>query len=190
VAFEKTDHYFMADARNVYRAPLFAGPTLGHADPAGALFVKLALPVPEELHNHAAVLVGPDLFPGLAHNNGGLSPMYQRFPRHAGRPERHAIGNCLKRIRVLERILRTRAVAGIPAVLLQCDQAVGLIGFIAEVLLEGKLVAAFEPHAVAVAAYGDQRHFALLQPDSGVFIAVGLGLILAGIIIELALLQA
>ncbi|MCY1480109.1 hypothetical protein D9M68_135630 [compost metagenome] len=62
VAFEEADDHFLADARDLDRAPVLAGPGLGDANPAGAVLVGLVMPVPVEVHLDPAVLVGPDLF--------------------------------------------------------------------------------------------------------------------------------
>src|SRR5262249_37636441 len=45
VSFEEIDDHLLADARDVHGAPLPAGPGGGHADPAGAVLVPLALAV-------------------------------------------------------------------------------------------------------------------------------------------------
>src|SRR5713226_939011 len=58
VAFEEFDDDFLADAGNVDGAPVFAGPGLGDADPAGTVFVLLTEAVPVELDFHAAVFIG------------------------------------------------------------------------------------------------------------------------------------
>ena len=56
-------------------APLLAGPGRRHADPARAVGVVLALPVPVELDLHPAVLVGEDLLAGIADDDGRLRPL-------------------------------------------------------------------------------------------------------------------
>src|SRR5690606_9180447 len=72
VAFQKADDHLLADARDVHRAPVLAGPVLRHADPAGAVFVALVVAVPVEVHLHPAVLVGPDFLTFRADHQGGL----------------------------------------------------------------------------------------------------------------------
>src|SRR4051812_16801191 len=53
-------------------APTPAGPELRDAHPAAAVFVVLADAVPVELHLHAPVLIGPNLFAGFAHDDSRL----------------------------------------------------------------------------------------------------------------------
>ena len=72
IAFQEIDDHLLADARNVDRAPLLAGPGRADAHPAGAVGVVLALAVPVELHFHAAVLVGEDLFAARADHDRRL----------------------------------------------------------------------------------------------------------------------
>src|ERR1051326_3309109 len=61
IALEKIDNHFLPDARDMQAAPTFARPWIADANPAGAVLVVLPLAVPEELHLHAAVLIGVNL---------------------------------------------------------------------------------------------------------------------------------
>jgi hypothetical protein len=90
VAFEKTHDHFVADARNVQRAPAFAGPYLRDANPARAVLVHLAVTVPMELHLHARVLVGVDLLALRSHDHRGLRTMHDGLVSLACRAERRA----------------------------------------------------------------------------------------------------
>src|SRR5580765_8170192 len=59
------------------------------ADPAGAVFVLFSFAVPVELHFHAAVLVGVNLFAGGPDDDGGLAALDEGLRRDALRPERY-----------------------------------------------------------------------------------------------------
>ncbi|MNH04211.1 hypothetical protein D3C79_634990 [compost metagenome] len=72
ITFKKADDHFLADPRDLHRAPVLAGPGLGHADPARAVLVGLVMAVPVEVHLDPAILVGPDLFTGRTDHDGGL----------------------------------------------------------------------------------------------------------------------
>src|SRR5205823_8162931 len=50
IALQEIDDDLLADARDLEKTPLFAGPVGGHADPARAIGVVLALAVPVKLH--------------------------------------------------------------------------------------------------------------------------------------------
>jgi len=69
-------------------APLLARPHLGHAHPAGRLVVALPEPIPVELHFHATVVVGVDLFPGRADHQRGLGAFDARLVGDARRTVR------------------------------------------------------------------------------------------------------
>ena len=86
---QEIDHHLLADAGQELEPPPLAGPRLGRPQPARAVLVRLAQPVPDELHLHPAVLVGVDLLPARADHYGGLRA---GGPRHRGqplRPHRH-----------------------------------------------------------------------------------------------------
>src|SRR5690606_22972989 len=80
------DH-FLADTGDGNHAPVLARPGMGDADPAGAIFVFLAVAVPMELRFHAAVLVRVYFIPRRAYDHGGLRPLYDRLGRDARRPK-------------------------------------------------------------------------------------------------------
>src|SRR5262249_34050463 len=86
VAFLESDDDLLADARDVDRPPLLAGPVRADADPAGAVGVILPQAVPEELHLHPAVLVGEDLFARGPHDHGRLRAAHARLGRPPLRP--------------------------------------------------------------------------------------------------------
>ena len=76
--------------RGIWMKPQFLpAHVLRHAHPARAVVVLLARAVPEELHLHAAVLVGEDLLAGRADDHRRLRAVHDRFRRHARRPERN-----------------------------------------------------------------------------------------------------
>src|SRR5690606_36191132 len=72
VAFQKTDQYFHADARDGDAAPVVAGPAAGHPQPAAGVGIGLASAVPAELDLGRARLVGGEFFAGGAGDHGGL----------------------------------------------------------------------------------------------------------------------
>src|SRR5690606_33476494 len=72
VAFQKTDQYFHADARDGDAAPVVAGPAAGHPQPAAGVGVGLTFAVPVELDLDPAPFVAVDFFAGRAGDHGGL----------------------------------------------------------------------------------------------------------------------
>src|SRR5690606_19692758 len=72
VAFQKTDQYFHADARDGDAAPVVAGPAAGHPQPAAGVGIGLAFAVPVELDLDPALIVAVDFFVGRAGDHGGL----------------------------------------------------------------------------------------------------------------------
>src|SRR5690606_26434829 len=72
VAFQKTDQYFHADARDGDAAPVVAGPAAGHPQPAAGVGIGLAFAVPVELDLDPALGVAVDFFAGRAGDHGGL----------------------------------------------------------------------------------------------------------------------
>src|SRR5690554_2115753 len=72
VAFQKTDQYFHADARDGDAAPVIAGPAAGHPQPAAGVGIGLAFAVPVELDLDPALFVAVDFFAGRAGYLGGL----------------------------------------------------------------------------------------------------------------------
>src|SRR5690554_3695283 len=72
VAFQKTDQYFHADARDGHAAPVVAGPAAGHPQPAAGVGIGLAFAVPVELDLDPALFVAVDFFAGGAGDHGGL----------------------------------------------------------------------------------------------------------------------
>ena len=72
VAFQKTDQYFHADARDGHAAPVVAGPAAGHPQPAAGVGIGLAFAVPVELDLDPALFVAVDFFAGRAGDYGGL----------------------------------------------------------------------------------------------------------------------
>ncbi len=79
IAFQEADDHFLADARNVDRAPGLARPRLRDANPAGAVLVEFAVAIPVELHFHARIFVGVDLLARLADDNGSLCALHYRL---------------------------------------------------------------------------------------------------------------
>src|SRR5690554_1841361 len=72
VAFQKTDQYFHADARDGDAAPVVAGPAAGHPQPAAGVGVGLTFAVPVELDLDPALGVAVDFFAGGAGDHRGL----------------------------------------------------------------------------------------------------------------------
>ena len=72
VALFELDHHLLSDPRHRDHAPALARPWRHDTDPAACLLVALAVAVPVELDLYAAVFVGPDLFPRLADDGGGM----------------------------------------------------------------------------------------------------------------------
>src|SRR5690606_17686546 len=79
VAFQKTDQYFHADARDGDAAPVVAGPAAGHPQPAAGVGVGLAFAVPVELDLDPALFVTVDFFAGGAGDYGGLLTQHPGF---------------------------------------------------------------------------------------------------------------
>src|SRR5690554_1214424 len=79
VAFQKTDQYFHADARDGHAAPVVAGPAAGHPQPAAGVGVGLAFAVPVELDLDPALGVAVDFFAGRAGDHGGLLAQHPGF---------------------------------------------------------------------------------------------------------------
>src|SRR5690554_3765634 len=79
VAFQKTDQYFHADARDGDAAPVVAGPAAGHPQPAAGVGIGLAFAVPVELDLDPALGVAVDFFAGGAGDGGGLGAQYFWF---------------------------------------------------------------------------------------------------------------
>src|SRR5215831_16577326 len=100
-----------------------------------------ALAVPEELDFHATVFVSPNLFSGLTHDYRSLRPMDGRFAGETGRAVLHNVWNGLEPVGVFERILITRAIAGVAPMMFERDQRVFGIGTVAEVVRQGESVA-------------------------------------------------
>src|SRR5690606_27380214 len=72
VAFQKTDQYFHADARDGDAAPVVAGPAAGHPQPAAGVGIGLAFAVPVELDLDPALVVGVVVCAGRAGDHRGL----------------------------------------------------------------------------------------------------------------------
>src|SRR5690554_2657601 len=72
VAFQKTDQYLHADARDGDAAPVVAGPAAGHPQPAAGVGVGLTFAVPVELDLDPALNVAVDFFAGGAGDHRGL----------------------------------------------------------------------------------------------------------------------
>src|ERR1017187_2489404 len=87
VSFEEVDHDLLADAGNVNRAPALAGPWRHDPDPAGAVAVLLAFPVPVELHLDARILVREDLLASGPDDDRRLRPPHRGDRRDARRAE-------------------------------------------------------------------------------------------------------
>src|SRR5262249_14365647 len=86
----------------------------GDADPARAVFVLLALAVPEELHLHPAVLIDINLLATRPDDDRRLRPADDGPGRRPRRPERDAIGDAGGGVAVLRRLIAVgvRHVAG------------------------------------------------------------------------------
>src|SRR6185437_16317639 len=100
------------DAGNVNSAPLLAGPDRADADPARAVGVVLAFAVPRELHLHATVLVGEDLFARLADDHRRLRAVDHRLGRNARRTKGQRDGNATEAVLVMEAFAVAAAIAG------------------------------------------------------------------------------
>src|SRR5579875_337192 len=173
VAFEKADHDFLADAGQKKRSPLLAGPSLGHADPAGTLLIVLAELVPMELHDDAAVLIGPDLLAGFAHHGGGLGAVNDGARGDARRAVNGGGGDGLEGMGV-ETILV--AVVGNPG-----EQVFG-VGVVTFVAGEGELIAGAEGPAVTRAADLFGGHFERGKAEAGAGFAIAGGGVEAGVL--------
>src|SRR5690554_6736512 len=79
VAFQKTDQYFHADARDGHAAPVVAGPAAGHPQPAAGVGIGLAFAVPVELDLDPAPFVAVDFFAGRAGDHRGLLAQHPGF---------------------------------------------------------------------------------------------------------------
>src|SRR5690554_5254346 len=79
VAFQKTDQYFHADARDGHAAPVVAGPAAGHPQPAAGVGIGLAFAVPVELDLDPALVVAVDFFAGRAGDHRGLLAQHPGF---------------------------------------------------------------------------------------------------------------
>src|SRR5690554_5277392 len=79
VAFQKTDQYFHADARDGHAAPVVAGPAAGHPQPAAGVGIGLTFAVPVELDLDPAPFVAVDFFAGRAGDHGGLLAQHAGF---------------------------------------------------------------------------------------------------------------
>src|SRR5690554_6089794 len=79
VAFQKTDQYFHADARDGDAAPVVAGPAAGHPQPAAGVGVGLAFAIPVELDLDPALFVTVDFFAGRAGDHRGLLAQHPGF---------------------------------------------------------------------------------------------------------------
>ena len=89
------DDNLLTDTRDGHMAPGRAGDVLRNADPAGAVFVLLALAIPGELHLHAAVFVGKYFLIFWADHGGVLRTVDQWFAQRLSAPlgiVRHQFG--------------------------------------------------------------------------------------------------
>src|SRR5580700_8156130 len=57
------------------RAPAFAGPDAGHANPTGRVLITFVVAVPMKMHPYPAMLVSVNLFARRSGDHGGLRPM-------------------------------------------------------------------------------------------------------------------
>ena len=191
IAFEKIDNDFLADARGPNPAPLFAGPRLRGADPARALIVVLAHPVPVELDFDPAVFVGVNLLARWTDHHRGLRPLHQVLGGDSRRPERHRQRRASEAVRVGRSFARIAAVeiAGMRAVR-HLRQHVLSILILPLVLGQFKSKSAGEGPAVAVATNHLMRQLLFLNPQLRLSVALALLLVLAGIIEDFVLLVA
>src|SRR5262249_17514065 len=81
VALEEADEHLLADARDDDHAISRAGPALAHADPAGAVLIVLALPVPGHMEPDTPELVDVDLLARRPHDLGALHVVEPRLRR-------------------------------------------------------------------------------------------------------------
>src|SRR5690242_14949037 len=82
IAFVEIDDHFLANAWDVDETPLLAGGRGGDAQPARRLVVALSVAIPEELNFYPAILVGVDLVPRRASDDGGLRARAWLSRRH------------------------------------------------------------------------------------------------------------
>src|SRR5208283_1589816 len=90
VSLLKFHNNFLADARDVDGTPILASPGLRNADPAGALVILLAQPVPEELNFHSTVFVRVNFLAGGPNDDGGLKALDNRLGSESLRAEGNA----------------------------------------------------------------------------------------------------
>src|SRR5690606_8141976 len=69
---DKVDDNFILNPWQLQATKAATGPWAGDADPAGAVFIFLAVAVPMELHLDAAVFIGPDFLALRAYYARGL----------------------------------------------------------------------------------------------------------------------
>src|SRR5690348_6423385 len=190
IAFEKLDDDFLADARNIDGAPIFTGPRLRHANPAGTVFVVLADAIPKELHFDAAVLVGIDFLAVRADDNGGLWALDKGLGGNALRSKRHVDGNTLELVGV--DVLRT-GVARFRKTSLNGGGVRGLgqnivsIHVAALVAFERELVTRSESAAISGSSDDVMNRFFLFHANFSYGVAFALVDVHAGIVVNFVL---
>ncbi|MNY16845.1 hypothetical protein D3C86_1501320 [compost metagenome] len=97
-------------------APAGARPVLRHADPARAVFVVPAQPVPRKLHLDAAVFVAIDFFVGRADHGGDLRAVDHGLAAGRGLPV-DLVGHDVGGVAVARAMFRARAVFFLAGVL-------------------------------------------------------------------------
>ncbi len=117
IAFQVMNDQLLANPRDGHMAPGGAGDVLCHADPAGAVFVMLALAVPGELDLHPGVLVGVDLLVGGTDDHGVLWTVDARLGERLGAPL-GVVRHQLSLVVVVGSQLRLGAFFGLAGVLL------------------------------------------------------------------------
>ncbi len=186
IALDEIDDHFLTNARDVHRAPVLAGPQLRNTDPAGAVLVPHPDAVPEELHLHPTVVIDPDFFTGFAHHHRRLGSFHSRLGCHARWTVGHARRDCRELILVVMLATRPGPVTDVAALVLHRGKNVWLVQVVAVVVGQRGLVAALDPTAGAFPAHGLQPDFLFFDAKAGVTVAVGLGLVTTGIVVNFA----
>ena len=171
--------------RGMQMAPQFLpAQELRDADPAGAVFILLALAVPVELHLHAAVFVHPDLLAAFPTTRAVWHPTTGRGVARGGR-------NTTLAGMVTNEFWYSGSPASRPrypvarALMLHPHAACRLVRVALVMVLQLELVAGGESATVARAARHRSPGLLLLEAEPRVVVASSVGRELAGIIVDL-----
>src|SRR5262249_21262644 len=143
-----------------------------HSQPAGAVEIVLAVPVPVKLDFDAAELVRKDLFAGRADDHGRLGPLHDRAGRQPEGPERQRHGNARESIAVAKLPGPSREELAAPeregpagSRREMADGGDDVLPVAVEVPGQRELVAGDHLPAAARAGYGETGKSVLLHPD-------------------------